>query len=276
MLKRFRFLRRGFPLLCAATLAGCAGAGINKGDLSLISIDEEWQLGDQLAGDIAREKRLLRDPAIEEYVTRMGRTILAQATGDTPVASRPWTFHVIEDETLNAFNIPGGHVYLHSGLVAASGDYAELMGVMAHEVAHGLARHGVENLTKQYGISIVISLVLGQDPAAYQEILAQILAGGAIMKFSRGAESEADRLGVGYLYRAGIDPAGLADFFEKLLEVRGSRPGAIEQFFSSHPLTEDRIANVNALAASQPPKALTRTEPGFDAFKQAVIRAAGN
>lgn len=258
-----------------SVLTGCAGTGINKGDLSLVSIDEEWQLGNQLAGDIAREKRILADPAIETYVQEMGEAVLAEATGDTPVATRPWRFHVIEDETLNAFNIPGGHVYVHSGLVLAARDYAELMGVMGHEVAHGLARHGVENLTKQYGIGIVVSLVLGKNPETYQQILAQVLAGGAIMKFSRSAESEADRLAVGYLYGAGVDPRGLADFFRTLLQERERRPGAIEQFFASHPMTEDRIAAVEALLAARPPKSLARDHAGFGAFRDAVARAAG-
>lgn len=268
-----------FPLALTALggFLGCATSGINKGDLSLISIGEEWQLGDSLAADIAQQKRLLDDPAIKQYVTRMGERIVQAAKGDTPVADQPWDFHVIQDETINAFNIPGGHVYLNSGLVAAAARYDELEGVMAHEVSHGLARHGVENLTKQYGISIVASLVLGRNPAVYEQILASVLANGAVSKFSRDAEEEADKLGVHYMYDAGVDPEGMVQFFRVLLDMRQQKPGAIEQFFASHPLTEDRIRYTQSLIDKLPPKSgLEEQDPGFADFKAAVARAAGS
>jgi len=269
--------RRTAQIVLAAALVlptGCATTGINKGDVSLISIDEEWQLGEQLSTDIAKEMRLLPETQIEAYVTALGQKILAQAAGDTPVASRPWHFHVVDDKEINAFNIPGGHVYIHSGLVTQADSYAELAGVMGHEISHGLARHGVENMTKQYGIMVVASLVLGNNPAVYQEILASVLAGGAIMKFSRNAEEEADRLGVNYLYEAGIDPQGMVSLFGKLLAMEGSRPGALEQFFSSHPLTEDRIRNTQAQIDALPAKSLVGTDAGFQDFKARVAAAA--
>lgn len=270
-------MRRGLMLfvLMGMMTVGC-GAGINKGDVSLISIEEEWTLGNQLAGDIAQQMTILNDPVIDNYITKLGTTILRQAKGDTPIADRPWTFHVIDDPTINAFNIPGGHVYFHSQLILEAKDFSEVMGVMGHEVAHGLARHGVENLTKQYGLSMVVGLVLGNDPATYQEILASVLAGGAIMKFSRGAESEADRLGVGYMHGAGVDPEGLIDFFQVLIDLRGRQPSSIEQFFSSHPLTEDRIANVRAMIQNLPPAELTRIDRDFKAFQDAVRARASS
>ncbi len=264
-----------FVLLVAiAGLSGCATSGINKGDVSLISIGEEWQLGQDLATDIAKQKRILDTPEITGYVARMGEDVLAQAKGDTPVADQPWHFYVIDDNTVNAFNIPGGYVYLHSGLVAEADSYAELMGVMAHECSHGLARHGVENLTKQYGIAMVASLVLGKNPAVYEQILASVLANGAVSKFSRSAEAEADRLGARYMYEAGVDPEGMVDFFRVLLQIRQSKPSSIEQFFASHPLTEDRIKDVQNEIDGFAPKTLVTADPGFTAFKQAVARAA--
>jgi predicted Zn-dependent protease len=265
---------RPLSILALALCLGCAGTGINKGDFSLISIDEEWQLGEQLSTDIAKEMRLLTGPGIEAYVTAVGQKILAQAVNDTPIASRPWQFHVVDDKEINAFNIPGGHVYIHSGLVAQARSYSEMAAVMGHEISHGLARHGVENMTKQYGIMVVASLVLGQNPAVYQEVLASVLAGGAIMRFSRAAEEEADRLAVTYLYGAGIDPQGMVTFFNKLLEIRGSRPGALEQFFSSHPLTEDRIRDTQNQIDGLPPKDLVTDDAGFKDFQGRVAAAA--
>lgn len=270
-------LRRTVQIALVTTLvlsAGCATTGINKGDFSLISIDEEWALGDSLSRDIAKEMRVLDAPQINQYVTTIGNMLVAQATNDTPVASRPWHFHVVDNKEVNAFNIPGGHVYVNSGLVAEAGRYDELVMVMAHEVSHGLARHGVENLSKQYGIAVLASLVLGKNPAVYKEILANVLAGGAVMRFSRDAEREADRLGIRYGYAAGVDPEGMVSFFQKLLDLRQSRPSGLEQFFSSHPLTEDRIRDARAEIAGLPPKTLKETDPGFAEFQKRVAAAA--
>jgi predicted Zn-dependent protease len=266
------------PLLIAALGLGlgCAGTGINQGDISIVSTSDEWQLGEQLATDIAKEMTILDGPNINAYITAIGQSILAQARNDTPLASEPWQFHVIDNKEINAFNIPGGHVYVHSGLIAEADSYNELVAVMGHEVSHGLARHGVENLTKQYGIALATAVVLGDDPSTYEAILAGVLGGGTIMHFSRSAEREADQLGVKYTYAAGVDPRGMVSFFDKLLEVRSRQPNAIEQFFSSHPLTEDRIREVESQIQSLPPKALKRDDSGFSDFKGLVAAAASN
>lgn len=249
---------------------GCASSGINKGDLSIISVGEEWELGEQLATDIAKEMKVLDAPGVNEYIDRLGQKIVAQAKNDTPVASQPWHFHVVDDPSINAFNIPGGHVYVNSGLVAAADSYNELASVMGHEVSHGLARHGVENMTKQYGIAVAAALVLGNDPNMYAELLAGILAGGAIMQFSQGAEREADRLGIGYVYEAGIDPRGMVSFFQKLVDLRERKPGSLEQFFSSHPLTEDRIRAAESQISQLAPQPLVTEDPGFADFQSRV------
>ncbi len=116
----------------------------------------------------------------------------------------------MDDPAVNAFNIPGGHVYVNTGLVEAAPDAAAFAGVLAHEIGHGVARHGTEQLTKVYGINILGGVLLGQNPKAYEQILAQILAGGAVARFSRADESEADELGVRYSYEAGLRPDGPA------------------------------------------------------------------
>jgi len=274
MAKTNSILTRSLMIAVLGLGLGCAGTGINQGDFSLISIQEEWELGNQLSADIDKEMAVLDDPDVNEYINRLGQAILAQATADTPIASQPWAFHVIVDPSINAFNIPGGHVYVNSGLIEAADSYSELASVMGHEVSHGLARHGVENLSKQYGIAVVAALIIGNDPSVYEEILAGVVAGGAVMQFSQGAERESDRLGVQYTYAAGIDPQGMVSFFEKLLDVRGSRPGALEQFFSSHPLTEDRIRNAQTQIDALAPKTLRKDDPGFGDFQSRTASLA--
>ena len=273
-MKSFRRLLLAVTLTLVGLGLGCATTGVNKGDVNLISTSEEWELGNQLAADIAKEATIIAAPEVKAYITGMGAKILAAARKDSDLAALPWTFDVIDDPQVNAFNIPGGHVYFYSGLIAQCRTYSEAMGVVAHEISHGLARHGTENMTKQYGIALLAGVVLGQNPSMYQELLANVLANGTIMKFSRDAEREADDLGVRYVYDAGVNPQGIIDFFRVLLEMQESRPGTIEQFFSSHPLTEERIRDVQGAIAALPPKTLVTTEAGFDAFKSRVAQTA--
>ena len=191
-----------------------------------------------------------------------------QLVNQTEMRNLPWKFHIVADDEVNAFNIPGGQVYVNTGLIHAADNVAEFSGVMAHEIAHGVSRHGTEQLTRAYGLQIVAGLVLGENPPVYQQILAQIAGTGAVARFSRSAESEADQLGVAYMARAGYDPIGMATMFEELLQQRKSRPGAVQQFFSTHPLTEDRIKAVRAAAAKIDRSGLRTRDSGYQDMRK--------
>src|SRR6185503_13387117 len=101
-----------------------------------------------------------------------------------------WEFHIVSDPEINAFNVPGGHVYVNTGLIMAADNTAELAGVMAHEISHGVARHGTERITKAYGLNLGLGQLLGQNPSLVKQLAAQIAAGGAVAKFSRDDERE--------------------------------------------------------------------------------------
>lgn len=237
-------------VLAAFTTAACASSGVNKGDFNLVSYQEEWQLGAQLEQDIARQMPLLRDATLVNYVGLIGQRLVNQ----TELAQAPWEFHVVSDSQVNAFNIPGGHVYVNTGLICANDNVAELAGVIAHEAAHGVSRHATEQLSKAYGANIILGLALGANPPIYQQILAQIVGGGTFAKFGRDAEREADHLGLLYMYNAGYDPHGMVTMFQELISRRQSTPGSVEVFFSNHPLTEERIQSVQAQIQQLPPK----------------------
>lgn len=259
----------GAALTVVALAAGCASSGVNQGDLNLISLEEEWQLGQQLERDLAGQLSINRDAAINGYVDRLGRRLVAQ----TEMRNLPWKFHVVNSPEVNAFNIPGGHVYVHTGLIANADNVAELAGVMAHEISHGVERHGTEQLTRVYGLNILAGLLLGNDPATYERILAQIVGTGTIARFSRGAEQEADRLGVRVMYDAGYDPQGMVAMFQSLLEQRRRQPSSVDQFFASHPLTEDRIRDTRNMIGELPPKSgLTSRDPAFQDVRQRAAR----
>jgi predicted Zn-dependent protease len=249
--------------------ASCATGGVNQGDVNLVSVEEEWRLGQQLERDLAGELRLVDDRAALGYVRAVGQRIVRQ----TELADLPWEFHVVADPEVNAFNIPGGHVYVHTGLLTAADNAAELAAVMSHEIAHGVSRHGTEQLTRGYGLNLAAGLLLGEDPAAYQQVLAQLAGAGTVARFSRGAETEADDLGLAYMQRAGYDPRGMVTMFEELLSRRRRDPGAVDRFFATHPLTEDRIDRIRRRIREQPSGGgLRMTESGFSAAKRAAAR----
>lgn len=253
------------PLL--ALLVGCATSGVNRGDVNLVSLEEEWQLGAQLERDLAAQLPMVRDQAALAYINEMGQRIVSE----TEMARLPWKFHIVADPSINAFNIPGGHVYVHTGLIDRAGSAAELAGVMAHEISHGVARHGTERLTKAHGLNIVAGILLGENPAIYQQILAQIVGTGAIAKFSRDDEREADHLGVRYMYEARYNPQGMVGMFETLLNQRQRTPSSVEQFFSTHPLSEERIRNIQAEINKLPStQGLVTNENGFRSLQQRV------
>lgn len=261
----------GVPVLVAALLfvAGCSTTGVNRGDLNLVSMQEEWQLGQQLEAQLAKQLKLVNDPVALNYVTQVGKRIIRQ----TEMANVPWEFHIVADPTVNAFNIPGGHIYVHTGLLAKAENASELAGVMAHEIAHGVSRHATERISKTYGLSFGAGTLLGRNPGAISQIATQLAAGGAIAKVSRSDEREADRLGVRYMHGAGYNPNGMATMFQKLLAERKARPGRVAQFFSTHPLTEDRITNVRQEASNLPRRSsLITNEAGFTKARQSVSR----
>jgi beta-barrel assembly-enhancing protease len=249
-----------------AVSCGSAGGG---GDFNLISIEEEWQLGQQLSQDVARQVRFNNDPVVNAYIQNMGQRIVSRAPA--PYNQLPWQFHVVEDPAMNAFAIPGGHIYVNTGLIANADNASELAGVMAHEISHVVARHSTEQISRQYGLSVLAGLVLGQDPGVLSQIAAQIVAGGALARFSREAEREADELGIRAMFDAGYDPRGMASMFRELMEHAERNPSRVEQFFATHPTTDERIRNAERRAAEYAVTAnLVTDEPQFQQVRSRV------
>lgn len=225
---------------------------INKGIIASMSgsTEKEVRMGRELAAQVDREAKFIEDPVITEYINRVGQNIVLHSD-----AKVPFTIKVIDSDEVNAFALPGGFFYVNKGLMLAADNEAELAGVMAHEISHVAARHAVENQTKatiaQYAI-LVPAVVLG---GGLGQLIYQGGNFGALlgfMKFSRGAEEEADRLGVQYMYAAGYDPTAMATMFEKLEAKNKKKPGTISKLFATHPATADRRAASLALAARFP------------------------
>lgn len=243
-----------------AVLLGCAGTAGAKGGFNLVSLDQEWGMRNDLQSQVEQQARVIDS----SYLNTVGRRIAAQ----TPYGNRRWDFAIVQDSTVNAFNLPGGLVYVHSGLVAEADTLSELAGVLAHEIGHGAARHGTQLMTRAYGYNAIAGLLLGRNPSQGKQIAAQLLGTGILTRYSRTAETEADRLGVHYTYGAGYDPQGMIGFYGEMMDMRQRRPSKVEQFFSSHPLTEDRIRVIQAEAAQLPRRSsLTTDTNNFQNFR---------
>ena len=225
---------------------------INKGIISKMSgsTEKEVRIGRELAAEVDRQAKFIDDPVITEYVNRVGQNIVLHSD-----AKIPFTIKVIDSDEVNAFALPGGFFYVNKGLLLVADNEAEVAGVMAHEIAHVAARHAVENQTKagllEY-LAIGTSIFLGGIPGMIFQNTAGLGLLGAFMKFSRGAEEEADKLGVQYMWAAGYDPGAMATMFEKLEAKNKKKPGLISRAFASHPAPPDRRAASLALAARFP------------------------
>ena len=212
--------------------------------------EKEVKMGRMLAAQVDKEAKFIDDPIITEYVNRVGQNIVLHSD-----AKVPFTIKVIDSDEVNAFALPGGFFYVNKGLILAADNEAELAGVMAHEIAHVAARHAMENQRKMelidYGM--LAGVLLGGP------ILSNVLYNGAgffegmaFLKFSRGAEEEADKLGVQYMWAAGYDPSAMATMFEKLEAKNKKKPGTISKMFADHPAPADRRQAALNLAARFP------------------------
>ncbi|MDQ3747362.1 MAG: M48 family metallopeptidase [Acidobacteriota bacterium] len=227
---------------------------INKGIISHMSggLDKEVALGRQLAAEVDREAKFIDDPVITEYVNRVGQNIVLHSD-----AKVPFTIKVIDSDEVNAFALPGGFFYVNKGLILAADNEAEMAGVMAHEIGHVAARHAMENQTKGMLANIGLiagSIFLGGLGGLLINEGAQFGALLGFMKFSRSAESEADMLGVEYLWAAGYDPNAMSTMFEKLAAQNKKKPGTFSKLFETHPQSVDRMEATRSLVARFPEK----------------------
>ena len=225
---------------------------INSGIIAKMSggTEKEVRQGREAAAEVDRQAKFIDDPLITEYVNRVGQNIVLHSD-----AKVPFTIKVIDSDEVNAFALPGGFFYVNKGLLLAADNEAELAGVMAHEIAHVAARHAMENQTKATLLEYAAlggSIFLGGIPGLIYQNTAGIGLLGIFMKFSRGAEEEADKLGVQYMYAAGYDPGAMATMFEKLEAKNKKKPGFISRAFASHPAPPDRRAASLSLAARFP------------------------
>ena len=232
------------------------GKGVN-----FYSIEKEIALGKQFAQEVERQAKIIDDPVIAEYVNRVGQNLVRNSDAKVPV-----TIKVLDAEEINAMALPGGFFFVNAGLIMKAESESELAGVMAHEIAHIAARHGTRQATRGeiVNLSTIPLIFMGGWTGYGIRQAASILIPMGFLQFSRNFESEADMLGLQYLYKAGYDPTSFVDFFEKIQSEEKKKPGTMSKIFSSHPPTDDRIKtaqkNIQEMLESRPEYVVTTSE----------------
>jgi predicted Zn-dependent protease len=238
-----------------------------------VSIEAEDELGDKYAEALRSQVPVLEDSAATAWLAALGRRLTMVADE----ASRDWHFYLVDDSTVNAFAVPGGHVFVHHGLIERAGAYEELAGVMGHEVAHVTLRHSVDQMASRTKTNVVVAVVCAIiNICGSGAVQVAIDVGGQALfaKYSRDDESEADSAAIEYLRAAGIDPRGVPAMFERMAAESRRDPGALESWFGSHPLEEARIARTRSLIAritSPVPDSAAQGDNGFEKFKERVL-----
>jgi predicted Zn-dependent protease len=222
---------------CVGSLALTA---VSFQGISLISVNQEIELSREAQRQVKAKVPQLNDATVVSYVQSLGRRVTPHAGGPR----YPYSFSVANYREINAFALPGGPVWINRGTLAAAQNEAQVVSVLAHEIAHISQRHAADQLTKglvAHGLLGLLGAVLGNDSGARAaQIAAQALAGGYMLKFSREDEREADRVGARIMRKAGWDPREMIAFIEILRQRQGRDPSSVEVFLSSHPGPAER------------------------------------
>jgi predicted Zn-dependent protease len=248
-------------MAAAVVLAGCA-----------ISQQQEIQIGAEQSQQVNAQLPIIQDPAVNRYLNILGDSI-AHVTSR---ADLEWHFFMVNTNDFNAFALPGGYIYVNRGVAERSDHLDQFASVIAHEIGHVVLRHSVKQMQQMQGANVAATAACVLTSICSTGIgQAGIQVGGAAIfaKFSREDEAQADAAGVEELVRANINPNGMPEMFQKLLNERQTSPGALDAWFADHPLEEDRIQATQAQIAKYDPaiiRSLPTDSPAFQQFRARV------
>ncbi len=258
----------------AGTTANTRGVAVNpvqrlgtgrtllKPGWNMFSAEQDVELGQQASGEVARQVLLLNDSRVDNYLNTLGHRLSANAPGFT----FPYDFKTVNDRGINAFALPGGHIYINRGVIEAAGNEAELAGVMAHEISHVALRHGTNQASKASAAQMPLAILGGMlGNNSITGALAQLGGGftvnSILLKYSRDAERQADLMGTQILFDSGLDPRAMGQFFQKLEGGKGNA------FFSDHPNPDRRIESVTEEVVRLGSRASSISSPEFAQVK---------
>jgi predicted Zn-dependent protease len=241
-----------YPFALLFTLLISAGIFFSCEESNIFSDKDDVALGKEFDKQIKSDPKdfpmLEGHQEIKDYTTGIGKYIINTSPMIEKKDIYPYNFQVINDTIVNAFCTPGGFVYVYTGLMKFIDNEATLAGIVAHEIAHAERRHVTQRLTAYYGVSILLSFIMGGNPSLLASIAANLFTGLAFLKNSRDDEAEADYYSIQYLKSTKYYPGAITFFFDKIREEerkKGKTPGSLDRMLSDHPLPDDRIKAVN-------------------------------
>lgn len=232
--------------MLAALLVACATSPTGRSQFILIPESDMAQMGTQAFQQIKQEQKVSGDRRLRRYVQCVTDAITAELEG--PHASTEWEVRLFEDDSANAFALPGGKIGVHTGMLDVAHNQHQLAAVIGHEVGHVMARHGAERVSQQFAAGTALQLVgsyVGDESSNSSKTAMALLGLGAqvgvLLPYSRLQESEADVIGLDLMARAGFEPGQSVNLWQNMAEQGGSRP---PEFLSTHPDPEGRIAKL--------------------------------
>jgi beta-barrel assembly-enhancing protease len=235
-----------------------------------VSVPQEIEIGREEQAQVRKQMAQLREPQVTTYITQIGRRLAAAAPG----AKYPYSFTVANYREINAFSLAGGPVWINRGVLHAAGNESQVAGVLAHEIAHIAQRHAADQMTKaivaRWSLGMLGAMLGNAGGAGTAQVAGALVTNGVFLKFSRDDEREADQVGLQIMTKAGWDPRGMIELFDVLRREANRNPGAVEQFFSTHPSPEDRIAQLRAATARG--RGGVRDTAEFRAVKSRVLK----
>jgi len=242
---------------------------------NLFSKEQDVQLGEETAVQVRKQMTVISDPVLTAYVNRVGKRLVAAQ--EATESGFPFSFEVVADPSINAFALPGGHMFINTGLLRAVDNEAQLAGVMGHEMSHVILRHGTNQASKANLIELPAALAAqlagkGSMVAQLAQLGIGLSANSVLLKFSRNAESQADLMGSHLMSEAGYDPMEMAHFFNQLGSPGKGMVGNVAQFMSDHPNPDNRERAIEQEARLLPQQKYGYESGDFKRMKGVVAK----
>lgn len=253
-----------FPFIIILVLSCVTTGPGGKKSLILIPTETEVDLGKEVVKDVESSEKVLNNTQVQNYVNKIGQKV-AKVCDRKDVK---YTFKVLDSDEINAFACPGGYIYIYAGLMKMMDNEAQLAAVLGHEVGHIVARHSIKRLQAVYGYSILMEVALGDKMGKTAQQMVDAAAGLILLGYGRDNEYEADNYGLLYEKKAGYNPTGMIQLFNKFRKLEGKPPSTFEKLLSSHPPAKDRIGNCNKQIKTVGGTDLPYYEDEFEEIKQ--------
>lgn len=232
-------LKKSLLIAFAGLLVGCAVNPITgQAELMFFGIDQDIEIGRTYSPEIQEQLGgPVDDPQLQQYVNRVGQSV-AQVSHRPDL---PYEFTVVDDDSMNALALPGGPIFITRGMLEQLDSESQLAGILAHEVAHVVARHGTAQMSRQIGMELVLNAVIGDEAPQGLMTVAQVGSQILTLRYSRDQERQADIAGIDYMVDAGYNPYGMKHVMQTLERLTAARP---PEFLATHPSPENRVGYI--------------------------------